>query len=242
MHRAWALALITATACGRVGFGDIAALGSDGDLAGSDVGAVQYATPSIVQTDAGFQVAASVTVPVAATAVSDTIAVAVAGYFGVTSVTDDAGNAYVVAIKQGDPNNDTAEIWYAKPGQGSATAITVDMQNANNTVVWVLELANIDPVAPVASALGSSASTSVATATSPTLTTTIASTIVIDVGAGGAAFDSLNAGPFNGLEQQYGDAAAFDIAAQPGGYAASWKTSGGGAWSISAAAFAPARL
>ncbi len=236
------LALVTAAACGRVGFGDLAAAGIDGAIVGSDVAPVQYATPSVAQFAVGFGVAPTVTVPVAATDASDVIAVAVSGYFGVMSVSDDAGNTYTHAVVQGDANNDSAEIWYAKPGQGAATVITVTMPSANNTVVWVLELAHIDPDAPVAAAMGSSASTSLSTATAAALTTTIASTIVIDVGAGGAAFDSLNAGSFTGLEQQYGDAAAFDIAAQPGSYAATWRVSGGGAWSISAAAFAPAPL
>jgi hypothetical protein len=240
VHRGCVLVLVTAAACGRVGFGDVAAPGVDGAIAGGDVGAVQYATPTIVQSAIGFELAPSVTVTIVATAASDTIAVAIAGYFGVMSVSDDVGNAYARAVMQGDPNSDTAEIWYAKPGQGGATAITVDMPNANNTVVWVLELANIDPDAPIAGTMGSSASSSGTLATAAEVTTTIGGAIVLDVGAGGASFDSLRAGAFTALAQQYGDAAAFDISAQPGSYGATWNVSDGEAWAIAAAAFAPA--
>ncbi len=241
--RVCVLALMTAAACGRVGFGDVATPGLDGAIPGSDVGAAQYATPNVVQASVGFEVAAAITVPIAATAEGDTIVVAVAGYFGVTSVSDDASNAYVVAMKQGDPALDTAELWYAQPGQGSATSVTVTMPNANNTVVWVIELANIDPVAPVSATMGAETTTSSAIATAPSLATTIPGTVVIDVGAGGAVFDSLRSGDgFSELEIEYGDVTAYDVTAQPGSYAATWFVSTGGAWSISAAAFAPAPL
>jgi hypothetical protein len=229
---------VGATACGRVRFDTVEAT----DARTLDANGPPVAPPYVVQTAIGFDLASSVVVALSPTGADHLLVVAIATYVGVASVTDDAGDTYAVAQTQGDTNADDAELWYAKASAAGATAVTVELATSNNTVVWVIEVANMDSDAPLLDESGASVATSATTASGEPVPISIDDTFVVGVGAGGAGFNSLANGPeFDGLEIEFGDAAAYALAGEPGSYAPSWNVSAGAAWSISTAAFSPER-
>jgi hypothetical protein len=92
----FAAMVVALAACGRFDFDGVARDAT-------------YAMPSVVQTQTSHAVAQSISVQLGPPSSSgDGLVVAVAGYFEVTAVADDAGDAFAQLVAQTDSNADTA--------------------------------------------------------------------------------------------------------------------------------------
>ena len=229
-HALW---IVIATACGRYGFhpaGD--APTAPGDAAGLDadapIDAEAGTTPFVVQTSAMFATASSVTATCAATRQGSALVVATASVFvqdPVTAVSDDVGNVYVSAASQYTCTTTATlgELWYSPNARAGATAVTVTSAGSEQREVWLLEIANADPVTPIDNAqVVNDGMTDGATVVSPAVTPSSLPSVVLSVANVPSSVGALVGTQFTSLPTLFGDDAAYTLATIAGNYGAVW--------------------
>ncbi len=145
----------------------------------------------------------------------------------VTSVTDTAGNTWVLATAATGGSETRSEIWYAKNAL-SVTGVTVNLPSSLVTLINVSQYSNVDKAAPldVANGQGNGVTTSMAT---PSINTTVAGDLIIANGSfasgsqpaptspGGAWIDMVAPTPND--KRLY---LAYQVAGAAGSYSATW--------------------
>ncbi len=157
----------------------------------------------------------------------------------VTSITDSAGNQYVLAAgPTGDSDAGMQALYYAKNiADANANTVSVNFSAPDEPLVRILEYSGLDPTAPLDTAASSTGYGD--TATTGPLTTSQTNELIVVVNALGQCLVS----PSDGFATR--DTAACDlvedeVAASPGSYGASVSQGTPGTWIQQMVAFKPA--
>lgn len=165
------------------------------------------------------------TITINASGAGHLIAVAVAmasPTVSVSSITDNAGNAYVSASARGtDSAGASTEIWYAKNSKAGATSVTVHFTGSIFNMFWVAEVSRIDLTSPV-DTKGSISNGNANPSTSASLTTTQSHDFVYAVIFQGGVVSGATT-PFTEQSIVNGNAAAYLKTVKTGTYHASWN-------------------
>jgi hypothetical protein len=153
----------------------------------------------------------------------------------VSSVTDNKGNAYALAVGPTKGTGLTSSIYYAKNIAGGSTTVTVTFnRSASYPNVNVLEYSGLDTTNPLdvsAAAIGSGT-----TASSGSATTRAASELIVGAGNPSSVFKSAGSGFTSRLINAFGGISEDKIVSSTGSYNAT-ATLTSGSWVMQMAAF-----
>jgi len=242
------LALALAVAgCGHLGFDErdapTAQDGRGGDTRGSATIDAAFALPSLVVTYTNSGTMQFSFSPTFGTGHLLALAFSLDTGGQVVSVVDNSlGNMFESANAYSSSSGGATEIWYAANSRGGNTSLIVTLNGSLSTALWLVELANMDPSAPLDTAAHGNGNVTT-TATTVAVTTTTPNEVVMSVlNVNTASITGLAGAPFQTLAVQGGDDAAYAITSSPGSYAATWNVDGPSDTCSSTATFKPAVL